>query len=225
MNKYILFLSPFRGLALMLILAGNLIFAQNAAHSDDQREESITIAYSHPLNYFLNDDVKWEMRNEKGQIESSGFGSINNQKVKQPGLYTVLINEKKLGTGQTNDHNQFPSKININVSSKSLDFDFSTLKFSRDIKGGQASDGIIVSINAIYNSFDNAKVKYDHQMTSAGVGTTIVGKLKGGKFELKQGVNTLQFIIEGTAEKGNMIMLDFKDINNQTQSYSLTQKI
>jgi len=45
------------------------------------------------------------------------------------------------------------------------------------------------------------------------------------KKRLQNGINTLEFNLEGQATKNTYIMFDFVDINGNVQSYGFTNKI
>ena len=77
----------------------------------------------------------------------------------------------------------------------------------------------------MYSSFDNKTSKYNGSFKTFGVGSTITGKLKNGEATLKQGTNTLEFVLDGQATKGNNIQLNFVDVNGLVQPYGLTQII
>jgi len=83
----------------------------------------------------------------------------------------------------------------------------------------------LVTVNVDFDSYDKQVASYNRDFLTAGVGTTITGKLKNGEITLKPGKNTLEFVLDGIATTGNYIMIDFIDINGVVQSYGLTQKI
>ena len=62
-------------------------------------------------------------------------------------------------------------------------------------------------------------------MVTAGIGTTIVGKLINNSYVLFPGSNKLTYKISGSATKDTYIMFDFFDINNQVQSYYYPTKL
>jgi hypothetical protein len=66
---------------------------------------------------------------------------------------------------------------------------------------------------------------YTQGFNTAGVRTSVVGKLKNGQKRLQNGINTLEFNLEGQATKNTYIMFDFVDINGNVQSYGFTNKI
>lgn len=218
-------LSFCKSILFTLTFSGTSLFAQHNENTNHKREESVITAYNVPFSYSLDTYTDWEIKNNNGELLNSGSGSIA-KLFSKPGTYILYIHEKHNHNSTSScDHVQYPSKVNITVSPLKLLFDFSTIKFSKNIQDSQSREGIVVTVNAMYNSYESKAAVYNHGFTTAGVGTSVRGKLKGGKTILKEGVNTLEFLLEGFITKGNNIMLDFKDINGQVQSYTLTEKI
>ncbi len=209
--------------ALMMLLGGNLLFAQNS--TENKWEENKVLAYDTPFSYNLDTDVQWELKNEKGRSLKKGKGNIDNQIFSTPGNYTLYIKEEHSHNPNSCDHAHFPEQVNITVSPMKMVFDFSSVKFSEKITGAKSAKGIVATVNVDFSSFDNSTAVYKNDFTTAGVGTSVIGKLKNEKITLKKGMNTLEFLLDGQASKGNYIMIDFKDINGQVQRYDLTQII
>lgn len=224
MKKYISYPASFRlqcvFAILMIFLSGFRLFAQE----NGLREESQVIAFSSPFSYALGENVSWELKDETGSLIRSGKGDISRYAFSKPGSYTLHIHEDRDHDTGSCEHAHFPEKVNIEVKPVKLDFDFSTIRFSKDITGGQPANGIIVSVNAHYSSYDNSSAAYNQGFGSFGVGSTISGKLKNREALLKPGVNTIEFILEGQAEAGNNIQLNFTDFNGEVQPYTLTPK-
>lgn len=224
MIKLIPSLAFCKSMLLMLIFSETSLFAQHNENTNNKREESIITTYSSPFSYTLDSSTDWEIKNNSGELLSSGSNNIA-EVFSKPGDYTLYIHEKHIhDTTSSCDHAHYPSKVNITVSPSKMLFDFSSIKFSKNIKDSQSQEGVVLTVNAIYNSYNNKTAVYNHGFTTAGVGTSLKGKLKGGKVVLKEGVNKLEFLLEGFTTKGNNIMIDFKDINGQVQSYTLTEK-
>lgn len=208
-----------------LIMSCTFIFAQNHENTSVTRtEETVTTAYNVPFTYSFDPSTDWEIKNSNGELVSSGSGNLT-QVFNKPGNYFLNITEKHKHDSNTScEHAQYPSKVTIKVSSAKMVFDFSTIHFSKKIENSQSVKDIVLKIDATYQSFDNPTAVYHYGFTTAGVGTSLKGKLKGGKVLLKNGINTLEFLLEGNFTKDNNIMIDFKDINEQVQSYTLIGK-
>lgn len=195
--------------------------------SDDQKT---TLSYGETLPDLgteVSNQVTWSITNMDGnEVVASGSGDTLTKYVFEiPGMYQVAINENLVHDPNTCNHNHFPEKLFVTVSPLKMDFDFSTVKLSRNIVGGQPTNGTTLSVDVRFSSYDNSSAVYDKAFRTAGVRTSVAGKLKNEKATLRQGVNTLEFLLEGQASKGTYIMIDFIDINGVLQSYSLTNKI
>lgn len=224
MKKYISYPASFRlqwvFAILMIFLSGFPVFAQE----NGQQEERQVLAFSSPFSYALGENVNWELKDENGSLILSGQGDLSRHVFGKPGNYTLHIHEDRDHDTGSCEHAHFPEKVKIIVKPAKVDFDFSTIRFSKDITGGQSANGIIVSVNVNYSSYDNSTAVYNQGFGSFGVGSTLTGKLKSQETVLKPGVNTIEFILEGQAEEGNAIQLNFTDFNGEVQPYTLTPK-
>lgn len=217
------FLKQFALSALCMLLSGNLLWAQKTT-SEKTEPEQITVSYKTPFSYELTDAVRWEIINPERKSVKKGSGNIENFTFQQPGNYVLKLTDTTPHNANGCDHQHFPNQLNINVSPYYMAFDLQNVKISRTLTGGSAK-GTLVTVNVDFDSFDKKPASYDRGFATAGVGTTIKGKLKNSEISLKPGINTLEFILEGNATTGNYIMMDFTDINGEVQSYGLTQKI
>ena len=224
MIKQISSLAFCKSMILMLLLSISSVFAQHNENTNNKREESVTLSYGLPFSYSLDTYTGWDIKNDAGDVLNSGSGNIN-EVFSKPGNYSVYIHEKHNHDSKSScDHDQYPSKISIKVSPLKLVFDFSSIQFSKKIKGGQSTEGIILTVNAVYSSYNNISADYHYGFTTAGVGTSLSGRLNKDKVLLKNGVNKLEFSLEGFTTKGNNITIEFKDINDQVQHYTLIEK-
>ena|SRR5690554_864809 len=194
-------------------------------------DEKTTLSYGETLRDVLgaevSNDVTWNITDmNSNEVVVSGSGDALAKYVfAKPGMYQVDINENLVHDPNTCNHNHFPEKLFVTVSPLKMDFDFSTVKLSREIAGGQPTSGTTLTVDVRFTSYDNSTAVYDKAFRTAGVRTSVIGKLKNGKTTLREGVNTLEFQLEGQAAKGTYIMIDFIDVNGVMQSYSLTNKI
>lgn len=149
---------------------------------------------------------------------------INSYVFDKPGNYEITFTDAKHAE-ESCDHSSIPEKFNVLVSPTKMEFDFSTLKFNKKIEAGIALENIEMTLIANVKIFNNEPVLFDGQMVSAGIGTTITGKLIKESVLLKPGTNNLTYKISGSATKDTYIMFDFFDINNQVQPYYFPTKL
>ncbi len=207
----------------VMLINGCLTFAQNTFQKEKIEEYTVSISYDTPFSYPLKSTTSWELKDSGDKLIKKGTGSLENEIFAVPGNYMLQLHE--VHNPDSCEHDHIPERLKINVSAMKMVFDFSSVKLSRNITGNQPADGIILSVNVVYSSYDNSTTVYKHGFTTAGVGTSVTGKLKNGEITLKQGLNTLEFVLKGQATKGNYIMIDFVDTNSDVQSYGLTGKI
>ncbi len=209
---------------LITMLCGNLLLAQKGIHHNEKWVKDITVSYKIPFSYELTDAIRWEMISSAGKLVKKGTGSIANIFFQQPGNYMLKLTDTTPHNPNDCNHAHFPDQLNVKVSPYYMVFDLNTVKTSRTLTGGSAK-GTLVTVNVDFDSFDKQTASYNRSFATAGVGTTIIGKLKNGEVTLQPGNSTLEFVLEGNATTGNYIMIDFTDINGEIQSYGLTQKI
>lgn len=206
---------------LLMVLSGSPLFAQD----NSQREENLVVVFNSPFSYTLGENVSWELKDGNGSLILSSTGNVSGHVFSTPGSYTLHIHEDSDHDTGSCEHAHYPEKVNISVSPVKLEFDFSTIQFSKDITGGQPANGITVRVDVNYSSYDNSTAVYNQGFGSFGVGSTITGKLKNNETLLTPGVNTIEFVLEGQAETGNNIQLNFTDFNGEVQPYTLTPKM
>lgn len=232
MKKYILYTGSFKPqrvfAVLWVLLSGLPSFAQNISgfsqFAQHIQEESLVISFNSPFSYTLPENISWELKDENGSLILSNKGEISGHVFSKPGSYTLYIHEERNHDTNSCEHAHFPERVRIEVKPVKLYFDFSTIQFSKEITGNQPANGITVKVNVNFTSYDNSTAVYNQGLTSFGVGSTVSGKLKNGETILKPGANTLEFILEGQAEAGNNIQLNFTDFNGEVQPYTLTPK-
>lgn len=235
MKKYISYTASSRlqwvFTAFLMLLSGPALLAQRISgpymliQQNSQQEQNLVVAYGSPFSYTLGENITWELKDESGSLVVSSKGNVSGHVFNKPGSYTLFIHEDRNHDTNTCDHTHFPEKLTIEVRPVKVAFDFSTIRFSKEITGGQPANGITVSVNVNFSSYDNSTAVYNQGLTSFGVGSTVSGKLKNGESILKPGVNTLEFVLEGQTEAGNNIQLNFVDFNGEVQPYTLTPKI
>lgn len=192
---------------------------------------NLKIPYNQEISILDKEDSKWSIKNLENNSEvRSGIGTLKSFKFNSPGKYAVKI--ENVATTEHNDseshecnHVEPLREIEVNVVSYDLEFDMKSIRFSDKITGGTSVEGINVTLDVILESFDGSDaVLTDSKLTTAGVGTTIVGQLISDN-KLKKGRNKLTYKLIGEATKGSYIMFDFLDINGDIQSYSYPEMI
>jgi len=180
-----------------------------------------------PFSYPLDQTVNWCITElTSGKVLRNGSGPIRRLLFEIPGTYQIDI-EEELGYDPTTcNHPRYPAEITIEVSPFHMEFDFTTIRLSREIIGGQAVDGQTLSVDVAFRAYRSDTVAYEVQpVKSVGIGTTIVGVPLQERMVFRPGVNTIVYQLHGQAHSSSYIMFDFIDINNQVQVYSLPQKI
>lgn len=210
--------------SLLLVFYSSTLIAQDA-QVYSQQDETLVVTFKTPFSYALDENVSWLIKNDMGVTIYKGKEDVSNLVFEIPGNYTLDIHDKRKHETAVCEHIHFPEKVTIKVLPVKLDFDINSIKFSKEIVGNQSADGITLNVNVNLESYDKSEVKYNKSLTSFGVGSTITGKVKNGEVTLTPGNNTLEFVLEGQAEAGNNIQLNFVDFNGEVQPYTLTPKV
>lgn len=203
-------------------------YAQGNLLQDDGQKTIVSYGKTlSDLGDEISTQVTWSITDiDRNEVIASGSGDALTKYVfEKPGMYQVDINENLIHDQNSCNHKHFPEKMLVEVSPLKMDFDFKSVKLSRNIIGGQSVNGTILSVDVRFSSYDNSDSFYTQGFNTAGVRTSVVGKLKNGQKRLQNGINTLEFNLEGQATKNTYIMFDFVDINGNVQSYGFTNKI
>jgi len=200
------------------------IIKQHYLQTNDPSEKYV-ISYNTAFKFEFDGGTSWKITNiETNMVSTSGVGNLDVM-FDTPGTYLITVSETINHNQGSCEHNHYPEKIMIEVSPYKLDFDFSTIKFSKGLKGGQSANGSTLKIDVFFSSYNNNTVVYNKIFKTAGVGTSVAGNIKDGGMTLQQGKNTLEFQLNGQATKDTYIMFDFVDVNDGVQSYGFTNKI
>jgi hypothetical protein len=191
----------------------------------EERTEQKVISIVDDFSYQLDDNTAWKIINTKdNSIFKTGIGSIKNVTFAETTIYDVEIIESP--SHDECNHQHFPTKISIQVSPLKMEFDFSTIKFTNEIVGGQSQDGNFLTIDVVFSNINNESTEFTNaEFTSAGVGVNIKGSLVNEKKILTPGLNHLVYKLTGVATSQTHIMFDFYDINKQIVSYYHPTKI
>jgi len=192
--------------------------------SAQNNTKQIMVSYGSPFSFSLGDNVTWEIKDEGGIVIFNGQGNVLVPGFEVPGHYKMTIHDNHTHDPGLCEHDHYPAEVDIEVKSAKLVFDLNTIKFSNEIRGNQSLNGIHLSVDVNFESYNGSIVKYDYGITSFGVGSSISGTLKSGEVMLTPGKNRLEFVLEGSAESGNNIQLNFVDLNGEVQPFILTPK-
>ncbi|MCZ2100420.1 MAG: hypothetical protein LC107_02645 [Chitinophagales bacterium] len=184
----------------------------------------VGISYDTPFSYKLGEDISWELKKEDGNIIANEIGDLKQYVFSEPGRYTLEVKHDHDHQSTSCEHGYFPEKLIIDVKPIKLEFDFSTISFSHEIKVGQMSDGIIVKLGATYSSYNGEPMSYNQGFTSFGVGSTISGRVNGESIMLNPGLNMIEFLLKGQVDEMNSVQLNFIDFSGEVQPYTITPK-
>ena len=88
-----------------------------------------------------------------------------------------------------------------------------------------ALSNVEITISETLQVFGKELPKYDGKITITGIDVNVNGQLAEQQAQLKQGLNHLTFELSGDQKRDTYIMLDFYDVNNQTQCYYFQNKL
>lgn len=221
-------------IALVLLLIPQFFVGQNdinSSRNEQLKSNNIeplkTICFGESLQFNkINSSATWTISSTELDLQIDLKGSdINSYIFEKPGTYQISFSEANHSADSCN-HSSIPEFFNVKVSPVKMEFDFSSLSYSDKIVAERNLENIEMSVNVNVKTFDNKEFVFENgQMVSAGIGTTIIGKLKNSKIVLQPGRNKLTYKISGSATKDTYIMFDFFDINNQVQSYYFQTKL
>ncbi len=186
------------------------------------------ISFGEKINFGkIENSIVWTISSNDSNIKFSLNGNeINNYIFETPGTYKITFHENKAIIEGECNHAVFPDLMIIKVSPYKMNFDFSTIQFSKKIEAGAPTENCQLTVAVYLKSYTNDTVVFPNgKFVSAGIDTTIEGQLLNTAFTLLPGVNKLVYQLKGTAKAGNFIMLDFFDINGQVQSYYFPTKL
>lgn len=190
-------------------------------HSHNSWGKDLQIAYNSPFSYTLAEGINWQIYNSQEKVIKTGKGNISDFIFTIPGNYEVDIKTNENSEEQGN----IPNKLHINVSAYKMEFIIPSVKMSNIIVGGKSTQPILVKADVKFSSYDGNPVVFDKDITCSGVDCTIIGKLKNGPITLKQGINTLEFQLQGTAHPNSYISFHLSNINDEIQPYDITYQI
>jgi hypothetical protein len=186
-----------------------------------------TISFGESIKFNkIDSSASWTISSVEFGISIDLKGSeINSYIFEKPGTYQISFSEANHSKDSCN-HSSIPELFFVKVAPTKMVFDFSTLSFNKKLEAGVNLVNTEMTVDVLVKTFDNKQVVFENaQMISAGIGTTIVGKLSKTAIALQPGTNKLTYTLSGSATKDTYIMFDFFDINNQVQSYYFPTKL
>ncbi|WP_312078310.1 hypothetical protein [Chryseobacterium sp.] len=208
-------------LLFLMIFCANHSFSGQQNHVHYSWEKDLHIAYNTPFSYTLSQGINWQIQNSQDKIIKTGKGNISDFIFTIPGNYEVDIKTNENSEEQGN----IPNKLHINVSAYKMEFIIPSVKMSNIIVGGKSTQPILLKADVKFSSYDGNPVVFDKDITCSGVDCTIIGKLKNGPVTLKQGINTLEFQLQGKAHPDSYISFHLININDEIQPYDISYQI
>jgi len=226
------FYSIFFQFLLTLLLSGSVLFAQ----SNETNIEPVrfTIGFGETLKFPLQDSAHfshtaWKIRElQNSDIWVQGVGlHLNDYVFEQPGQYVIVLQETNMHADETShgcNHSNLPSEIVVIVRPYRMVFSFEGISYSNVLRGGIDLDGTMLNVPVKIESYLNQEVDISNfYIKSAGVGTTLEGKIVNESNILFPGTHSLSYKLKGTAVKNTYIMFDFFDKEEMLDTYYLPQ--
>lgn len=176
----------------------------------------------------INQEFDYKVFNaDKNTIVFKGTGAaLYNIVFSTPGKYRIEFNLNSNHKETACDHGKETIRFNFVVSPIKMDFDFSRIKFSKEIKKGISADNTTITVPVKVQTFNHQSYEFSPANFSvSGIGSDITAMPMETKIVLNEGENLLQYKLSGTAKSEAYLMFDFVDANNNVQSYSLSEPI
>ncbi|MGL2966195.1 hypothetical protein [Flavobacterium sp. XGLA_31] len=203
-------------LSLLFLFFCTLVFSQNV----------VTISYGETINLSnVNDKMQFYINGSQGKVHLKGE-QINRYKFEKPGNYQIKIVERSSKKAASCESHVFPEEITVNVSPVKMIFDSKNIAFSEPIRKNVSTEHIIMTIPVIISTYNHKPVKWRNtSIDVAGLGSTIVARPLDETSEWVEGTHIVKYALSGLVNLNSYLMFDFKDINNQIQSISLTTPV
>lgn len=204
---------------------------------DHKSVDTTFITFKDSFEYNLDSGMVWKIRNQNDSLIYSGVSSINSIVFPLPGVYVLDLNQPvRFGMDSFADstlplnhdlcnHSPFPDELVILVSDTHLKFDFSTIRFNKELSGGSNSD-VILTLDGHYEQFSESELnREDIVVIASGVGANLKSKAPKVDAKLINGNNSFSFQLSGSLKSNTYIQLDFYVPKQIIQSYSHLTKI
>jgi len=189
-----------------------------------ERVDTTCIAFGQKLTCInITDDlVTWEIKEKvSGDIISSGNGAtLHDYMFTTAGNYVVTLDHHLFYDPNSCNHGSLPDQIEVMVSPISAKFVFGTISFSSLIQDSIPTDGIQVTVDldVALQGMSSYNFIIPPVMTN-GTDTHIVATPLQEQVSLVNGINTLNFVLNGLVTRPSYIVFDFVDPNGKIQDY------
>lgn len=152
--------------------------------------------------------------------------TINNYVFEIPGDYYVKVNEFLDHKIDVCSHKHLPENFIVNVAPYRINFIPTSLNISDNLIKNKDTNGIKAYVDIQVETYDKSNLVMNTDIVkTAGIGTNIKAKLDDKFKNLKNGLHTVSFNLEGFSSQASYIMFDFLEPNGNIQSLALTNPI
>ncbi|HMR89321.1 MAG TPA: hypothetical protein PKD51_14265 [Saprospiraceae bacterium] len=189
-----------------------------------ERVDTTCITFGQKLTCInITDDlVTWEIKEKvSGNVISSGNGAtLHDYIFAMAGSYEVSLDHHLFYDPNSCNHGSLPDLIEVIVSPVTAKYKFETITFSSQIQDNIATDGIQVTLDLEVALQDMSSYNFiiPPVMTN-GTDTHIVATPLQEQVSLVNGINTLNFVLNGLVTRPSYIVFDFVDPNGKIQDY------
>lgn len=179
-----------------------------------------TIAFGEKASFNLSGEeeaeknVTWQITPAKGVSKASGKGKETGEiTFKNPGTYIIRYNVPGHTAEETTD--------TLVVLPVRMQFDFSSISFSKPIEKDVPTDGTEISVEVKVSVANGQSFEWSlEELASAGVGTSLIGTPQQKSLSLTSGKYRFSYTLSGQTSNLN-IMFDFKDLYGRVQAFYL----
>lgn len=192
-----------------------------------EKVDTVCISFGEKINtgMVIDNLVSWEVRNkENNEIIETGSGiSLLEIVFNSPGNYLIYLNHNSESNTNSCEHKTIPDLIELMVSPVKMLFDFEQISFSSPILSGINTDGITltVNVNVELSGISNYNFNIPAVFTS-GTDTNIIAMPVNSEVNLTQGLNQLQYVLNGKVDRPSYVIFDFIDVNSKIQDFTYT---
>ena len=195
------------------------------------RAESDTVKI--PFNSYIPFEIspnsyKFELHDSKNNILKFDELKLKTFKFQKPGiifLYPKSIHDHENGHDCSLIH--LPDTIIIQIDNYKMEFIGNSFKLNRPIIKNRSTKGNYIEIKVnITDLYENTPIVLNYRkLYTAGIGTSIYGILDSNHTELKKGINTLRYNLDGICTMNSYIQFDFIDNVGKAHSISLPSPV
>ena len=217
-------------LLVVFILVQNFLIAQtiSSLNNTENKLPIKTISFGQKIDFpYVENSSTWIIKNttSNSSINLSGT-QINDFVFENPGTFEILYSDNLAHLKEDCNHAHFPAKTILEVSPVNMTFDFSKITFSEVIKKQTNYDNVIVTVPVKINTYQNKQQSVSiPNAFVAGIDVNLKLIPASNEIIAKNGIETLNYKLSGIVKNETYLMFDFKDCNNQVQTYNLLDKI